>query len=613
MHLFNNLVLFTSLSISASFAQFNNGTSTFGCVFLRSDQLDICTSDKPFICCTLSNETAIAWGVFSDGIEVIPAAGWAQLAIHTSSLFPELLQAQAAGFLEGYLTASRSFEFITNVHNGISTWSPALKQYVTENIAYVSESVKSNQGDPFWFHIGLVFAQQKSAFEGYILAATRTGSPKVDSDAYYAATLIGDMDDLCVKFGCSKTSTWRSNRLLVNSSSTFDDNIIRYERSLSDGHCSALVKPIGDLDAPRDVFFGHTTWNPYETMTRIYKLYDFPWTISGIPGSSTVPGKQISFPSYPACFYSFDDYYTMYPSGIAVLETTIINNNSTLWDLLSPRSVSDWARNMVANRLADDGTSWASYFERENSGTYNNMFLVLDYNKVSISAIEKRPLQNGTLMIIEQMPGVVVITDASFHLQPLSYGGSGEGYYASYNRIQTPWLFNLTNQTALVDEYGDHFTYANYTRGKIFRDLHNTVIDETSYMNLMRYNSFQNDVYGTQGCLSNVRSGSNSISERGDLSSLSGCPIRELNRIDEGGIDLKFTNLGLMIGVNASISIAQNGPTTHGQEPFVWSTSPFASLSHIGQPDKFDFLPTYMSPDYPTDGKMSHIVGTLVE
>ena len=34
---------------------------------------------------------------------------------------------------------------------------------------------------------------------------------------------------------------------------------------------------------------------------------------------------------------------------------------------------------------------------------------------------------------------------------------------------------------------------------------------------------------------------------------------------------------------------AQSGPTTHQQPPFVWSTSPFANLSHVGMPDAFDF------------------------
>jgi len=586
--------------LPAACSQSANGTSTFGCVYIgETSTLEICTSDEPSTCCYESNETAVSWGVFSDGIELASAGGWAQLSIHTSPLFPEILQAKAAGFLEGYLTAQRSFEFITNVHNGISTWSPSLKQYVTDNIAYIEESVRNNPNDPFWFHVGLVHAQQAAGFEGFTLAAERSGSPKVDADAYYSATLIGDMDDLCVKFSCSKTATWRRNRSSpsFNDEENKKDETLRFERSLGDGHCSALVKPIGPLEAPADVFFGHTTWNPYETMTRIWKVYDFPWRYTG-DGSSTVPGVQISFPSYPACFYSFDDYYTTYPSGLAILETTIINNNSTLWDLVQPRAVSDWARNMIANRLADDGGSWAAYFSRENSGTYNNMFLVLDYNKVQVSATEKRPLANGTLMVVEQMPGVIVITDATFHLQPISNGGNGDGYYASYNRIQTPWLFNLTNQTSLVSEFGDHYTYENYSRAQIFRALHNTVIDETSYMNLMRYNSYQNDTYGVQGCLNGIRSGSNAISERGDLSPLTGCPVRELNRVDEGGIDLKFTSLALMIGTNSSISIAQNGPTTHnGQRPFVWSTSPFASISHVGQPDEFNFDPMYISPE----------------
>jgi hypothetical protein len=96
--------------------------------------------------------------------------------------------------------------------------------------------------------------------------------------------------------------------------------------------------------------------------------------------------------------------------------------------------VSDWARNMIANRLADDRGSWAAYFSRENSGTYNNMFLVLDYDKVQVSATEKRPLGNGTLMVVEQMPGVIVITDATFHLQPISNGGNGDGYYSRIKR-----------------------------------------------------------------------------------------------------------------------------------------------------------------------------------
>ena len=47
---------------------------------------------------------------------------------------------------------------------------------------------------------------------------------------------------------------------------------------------------------------------------------------------------------------------------MVVVETTIVNNNQTLWKNVRFDSVFDWARNMVANRLAYDGDSWAKYF-----------------------------------------------------------------------------------------------------------------------------------------------------------------------------------------------------------------------------------------------------------
>ena len=578
----------------------SNGTSVWACAFVApSGALALCsTTGSAYTptCCDAwagGNETAIAWGVFTDGIGAPTAGNWAQLAVHTS-----------AAFAEPYLTAVRTTEFAHNVHGGGSTWSPALADFVEANLAYVARRVDENPGDPFWRHVGLAHAQQAAGFEGYMAAYAAAGKAAPLSNAsYYALTLIGDMDDLCVIFGCARTSSWRQARAAQAQGFRADDETIRFERSLGDGHCSALVKPLGSLFAPTDVLFGHTTWNPLETMTRIYKLYDFPWTVSGTPGSEPVPGLQISFSSFPACFYSFDDYYTTYPAALGVLETTIINNNASLWALVHPESVMDWARNMVANRLADDGDSWAAYFQRENSGTYNNMFLVLSYTLVKAAVAVQKPLLPGTLVVVEQMPGVVVVTDATPHLQP-----GGAGYYASYNRIATPWLFNLTNQTALVQEFGDHFSYESYSRAEIMRARQANVTDMASYRELLRYNDFSNDATGGQGCTAPARSGSNAISERGDLSPVDGCPCPGLARLDEAGIDAKVTNLYLMT-TGPPISIVQNGPTFDSQPPFVWSTSPFASVPHEGQPDKWDFLWAYIAPDFPADAPLAGLVG----
>ena len=280
--------------------------------------------------------------------------------------------------------------------------------------------------------------------------------------------------------------------------------------------------------------------------------------------------------------YSWDDWYTT-SANLVVLETTIINNNASLWALVTPEAgVSDWARNMVANRLADDGASWAAYFGRENSGTYNNMFLVLDYKRVSNSVKARAPLPPGTLTVLEQMPGIIAITDATPHLAP-----GGAGYYASYNRIQTPWLFDLTNQTALVREFGPHFSYADYSRALIFKAQQGNVTDEQSYRALLRRNEFPREE-GAQGCSGGARSGSNAIAERGDLSPSSGC-IPQLLLTDEVGYDTKYTALAHFAVPGRTASWAQQGPTHDSQPPFVWSKSPFSHIPHAGMPDEFKY------------------------
>ena len=38
---------------------------------------------------------------------------------------------------------------------------------------------------------------------------------------------------------------------------------------------------------------------------------------------------------------------------------------------------------MVSNRLATSSSSWANIFEKFNCGTYNNQWMILDYNKVT--------------------------------------------------------------------------------------------------------------------------------------------------------------------------------------------------------------------------------------
>jgi hypothetical protein len=46
-----------------------------------------------------------------------------------------------------------------------------------------------------------------------------------------------------------------------------------------------------------------------------------------------------------------------------------------------PQSVLEGIRSTVANRLALTGAEWVEIFKNYNSGTYNNQWMVVDYNQ----------------------------------------------------------------------------------------------------------------------------------------------------------------------------------------------------------------------------------------
>ena len=56
---------------------------------------------------------------------------------------------------------------------------------------------------------------------------------------------------------------------------------------------------------------------------------------------------------------------------------------------------------MIANRLASNGRVWTKLFARYNSGTYNNQWMVLNYNFFEPG----RPIKAGLLWVLEQLPG----------------------------------------------------------------------------------------------------------------------------------------------------------------------------------------------------------------
>ena len=58
----------------------------------------------------------------------------------------------------------------------------------------------------------------------------------------------------------------------------------------------------------------------------------------------------------------------------------------------------NWVRSILANRLALTSEDWTKIFKDENSGTYNNQFMILDLNKINL---KNKSIPDKSLMIIE--------------------------------------------------------------------------------------------------------------------------------------------------------------------------------------------------------------------
>ena len=82
---------------------------------------------------------------------------------------------------------------------------------------------------------------------------------------------------------------------------------------------------------------------------------------------------------------SLDDFY-LTSAGLATTETSLFVYDKNLFKNLTSFGhfiVFEPIRVMIANRLAEFGSQWSLMFEKYNSGTYNNQWMIVDYNKIN--------------------------------------------------------------------------------------------------------------------------------------------------------------------------------------------------------------------------------------
>ncbi|KAH9376843.1 hypothetical protein HPB48_009751 [Haemaphysalis longicornis] len=487
-------------------------------------------------------------------------AGWAFLQVGSNSKIKDEIQAYAAGAIEGYLSRE-----LMNYH-----WENMFAHYCDDQVEYcamldtfiqmnlkysLTQAEKLKNTDPYWHMVNLQMGQLaglSDIFDGNELNYTRRVTTFTKALHF---SIVGDLIDLEDAF------TRIFNPYSLNQVPP----------------CSAFVKVVGKS---KDIYMSHNTWSLYRSMLRIKKTYAFPWHYrpSATGQRMVIPGHTITMSSYPGNLDSWD-HFILTSAGLVLTDTSLPNDNIALWSQVNPENAPlTWVRSNVANRLATSASEWANVFSTRNSGTYNNQWLIMDTKLFKPG----RPIVNETLWILEQMPGIIRAEDISHLLRENEYWA---GFNAAYNKD----IFKISGQPAIVEKYGDYFTYERSPRARIFRRDQGNVTDTESLMRLMRYNDYENDPLSR--C--NGTPSQNpvcTIAARYDLLDPEGhYGIPDIFYRPVGAIDVKFTNAKMTSSMEF---IAISGPTNDQQPVFKWSTSGFND-SHLGQPDTFNFGPIH--------------------
>jgi hypothetical protein len=125
------------------------------------------------------------------------------------------------------------------------------------------------------------------------------------------------------------------------------------------------------------------------------------------------------------------------------------------------------------------GKEWTEVFSRHNSGTYNNQWMIVDYKLFK----PFKPLRDGLFWVLEQLPTLIESRDATDVLR-------SQSFWPSYNSPYFPTIFNLSGVPALVEQYGDWFTYDKTPRALIFNRDQSKITDMDSMIRMVSVCAF---------------------------------------------------------------------------------------------------------------------------
>ena len=482
------------------------------------------------------DNSAIASATYINSYET---KGWDFLRISSydsdNNTYSDSNKAYAMGYVEGIINNQRIYQIYRNLlyfsyYKDGNIIPDNLKEFMSKNLEYMKKTcLEKKDKDIYWEHVYYIYQQMLGLYEGYNSACDE--NKKLGFIDFQLVVANSDMEDAI---------NYKDKSRRPNFKNMTSDEIRLYTDLHT--HCSALVKAANDFS---DIWFGHNTWTTYGAMIRTFKEYRF------VTNAHNEKSKVVAFSSYPGSLSSVDDFYYT-DSKLVVMETTNSNLNDTLYDLLSPNTLLTWVRVILANRLASSGEDWLNLFKRENSGTYNNQYMVLDLNKIDIN---KKDIKDKALMIIEQIPQYTESKDVTQYLR--------KGYWPSYNIPYSRNIFEISGFVETIKEKPDlydSYDYSGSNRPKIFRREQSNINSTDDFKKMMRYNKYEEDP-------SSQMNAAWTIASRYDLNT------KGIGKnLCYGAIDVKFISVKELLEGKNIIHII-SGPTNDDMPTFSWKNT----------------------------------------
>lgn len=458
--------------------------------------------------------------------------GWTYYTIQTSSNFPDWYQTYSAGYMEGYLAYDLiwdtwhnniRFTLVDDGHGNKVNYPDEVTQFINNQTKWMIGQVLANPEDNYWQLVNITLAQFYGMFAGYNAALVQNNKLHLfmSIEQFYTITYASDLSDIISKFT--------------------NGGIEHVPK------CSFLLRMTND-----SMFGSHTTWFFFNDLLKTYKVLDFELA------NPLVQTKRISYSSQPGYISSQDDYY-MLDNSKFVAETSYTSNNNKVYEWIHYDSVPYWIRITVANWVYDNQSTWTEYYLRNRSGTYNNQWLVVDFEQFNNSKNDIANAEN-IIWMVEEFYSMESYGDVTQTLL------IPQGYVASYN---VPY-----NET--IEKYCKNPTnYTDDPRAILFAKYAPNIQTIEEFQLVMRLNNHSDTGNYCQAIASR-------------------CDLQDPKAFPFGSCDCKVTSDTLIPNHQAWIQV---GPTTVVDlPPFNWTNWPQYIDSAKGMPAYWDFPWVYVDP-----------------